>query len=353
MTPVVLEDGAFTPDDAPSANTPPMAKERGEAPFVSAYFDFRATPATLVIVDGASRRELDRRTLPPGTTLEAGVESAVHVLYMVCDSMLDEQATPQDANTPNGPHDANTPNRPRDANPPSRPREASNDAAPERQPPHPPVAPLVAATGTPARDGGASERQRRPRTEPGVRLDAGLLARVLHFGTGEMLPGGGAQLDASFGSGRPRFGVAWYFAASSPFELSATDASAKLYPFSTGLLPNLELRFAGDFAAIAGAGAALTWFSLSSNGPASAALGHSTGGVDVALTGALGLRAQTGPHFSLTLLGALDYDLAPRSFVSLDAGGRHVLGSLAPVRPWLSFVVAYSLVGASPETETD
>ena len=79
VVPVVLADDAV----APSYPTP------GE-PFVRAYFDFRASAPRLVIVDGKTQRELDRRVLPEGASPETSVEAVVHVLYMVVESLLDE-----------------------------------------------------------------------------------------------------------------------------------------------------------------------------------------------------------------------------------------------------------------------
>jgi hypothetical protein len=330
VTPVVVADGV-----------PAVPGERSESPFVSAYFDFRDTPATIVIVDGASRRELDRRSLPPDTTLEAAVESAVHVLFMLVESLLDEQAAPS-SETPSTPIPAEQ----------GASKDDVKDTAPREHPA--PVATTPPGAGTraaPRQDTGVSEVHASGRREPPLGLGVGVLARVLHFGAGQMLPSAGAELELSFSRMRPRLGAVWYFAASTPFVLSSPDATAKLYPFSSGLLPNVEFDLGEDFSAIAGAGVVLTWFSLSSAGPPGAVVGHSTGGVDTALSAMVGVRARTGPRFSLTLLGALDYDLEPRSFVAFDGGGgRHVLGALAQWRPSLSFVVAYSLFGGAART---
>jgi len=327
VTPVVADDGP---------GVPPAGDERRESAFVRAYFDFRDTPTTIVIVDGASRRELDRRSLPPNTTLEAAVESAVHVLFMLVESLLDEQTAPP-AEAPRAPVHA-------------EPDAANGAVSPERvapvATPPPATAPRAAATA----DTGVSDARARGKSEPSVGLAAGVLARVLHFGAGQMLPSAGAQVELSFPRARPRFGAAGYFVASAPFVLSSRDATAKLYPFSSGLLPNVEFELGADFSAVVGGGVVLTWFSLSSAGPAGAAIGHSTGGLDTALSAMLGLRARTGPRFSLSLVAAVDYDLEPRSFVALDGRERHVLGTLAQWRPSLSIVVAYSLFGGRTRT---
>jgi len=325
VTPLVVADGV-----------PDVPSERRESPFVSAYFDFRDTPATIVIVDGASRRELERRSLPRDTTLEAAVESAVHVLVMLVESLLDEQAAPP-SEAPSAPGPAED-DAPTDAVTPERPARVA------------PPPPAAGTRPTPPQDTGVSERHPPAQRDAPIGLGVGVLARVLHFGAGQMLPSAGAQLELGFGRTRPRFGAAWYFVASTPFVLSSSDATAKLYPFSSGLLPNVEFELGADFSALAGAGVVLTWFSLSSTGPTGAVVGHSTGGVDTALSAMVGLRARTGPRFSLTLLGALDYDLEPRSFVAFDGQGRHVLGALAQWRPSLSFVVAYSLFGTTART---
>jgi hypothetical protein len=78
---VVVHDAAGA-DEALLATTP----TRGLA---DAYLDLRVgTPTRVVVVDGETRQDLERRVLPEGTSLEMSIEIASHVVCAAVESSL-------------------------------------------------------------------------------------------------------------------------------------------------------------------------------------------------------------------------------------------------------------------------
>jgi hypothetical protein len=82
---VVVHDAAGA-DEALLATTP----MRGLA---EAYLDLRAgTPTRVVVVDGETRQDLERRVLPEGASLEMSIEIASHVVCAAVESSLAARA---------------------------------------------------------------------------------------------------------------------------------------------------------------------------------------------------------------------------------------------------------------------
>lgn len=322
MAPVVLSGTAAAPRYSSSAE-----------PFVRAYFDFRSAPPALVILDGSTSRELERRSLPENAELEASVESATHVLLMVVESMHDEQALVPEAAPPlateHTAHGAATPEQA----PAAPPSDATEVVAP------PLLAPETDQIEEPEPASASGERA--------VELDLGLVGRAIYFGEGWLLPGAGAGVDLRFERVRPVFGVSTTFAVHSPITLSYSGAAAKLSPLSLVLVPTVQADVATNTRALFGIGAGLTWFSLRTRGAPGVSAGDSAGGVDPMLTGVVGLRVLLSSRVSLTMSGAFDYDPNPREFVAMQGSERVVLAALPAFRPSLNLLAAYSLLGRS------
>ncbi|HEY3494467.1 MAG TPA: hypothetical protein VGK73_07270 [Polyangiaceae bacterium] len=316
MAPVVVGGGA----PAPKYSSP-------AEPFVRAYFDFRSTPPMLVILDGTTSRELERRSLPEHAELEAAVESATHVLIMVVESMLDEQAASErEAALAAG---AETP---ASAAEPALPEEPAVLAAPS------------AAAGEPPAAG--SEPASKPSGGSGPSFEMGLLGQVAYYGEGRVLPGAGAGADLRLSRARPWLGISSFFAFHSAMTLAFGGASAKLNPMSLSLVPSVHANLEASTRALFGLGAGLTWFSLRAEGPPGVALGQSAGGIDATLVAILGVRVRLSSRLSLTTLGALEYDPAPREFVALEGTERRELAALPSFRPFVSVLAAYSFIGS-------
>ena len=317
MAPVVIAGDASSPRYASPAE-----------PFVRAYFDLRSTPASLVIVDGSTSRELERRSLPEHAELEAAVESATHVLLMVVESMLDERAAEEATHAATAPTPSST---------------HGVDVAPEAAV----AAPQRANEAEPAR--GAPEHAH---AASGPLLEMGLLGRALYLGEDRLLPGAGAGVDFRIDRAHPLLGISTSFAAHSSMTLALGGATAKLYPMSLYLVPTLQAGIESSTSALFGAGLGLTWFSLHAEGPPGVLLGQSAGGVDPTLVGVVGLRVRLSSRFSLTTTAGLEYDPTPTEFVAVEGDQRHVLAALPALRPSVSVLGAYSLLGPTVSKRT-
>jgi len=302
VMPVVLAEDAV----APSYATP-------DEPFVRAYFDFRSAAPRLVIVDGKTQRELDRRVLPEGSSLETSVEAVTHVLYMVVESLLDESAP-------------ETPPSPEPAPPPvAKPPETSVPVATPEEAPEPSSPPPVRA--------GA------------FGLETGIFFRTLYLGGAHLSPGAGLALDLRADRSEPQVSVAFALALHTPIEVALGGATARLQPFTAALLPSLQTELGKNVVGLFGAGASVTWFSLETHAAEGASVASSAGSADVALDVTAGLRFRLSSRIAMTLSGALEVGLAPRAFVGELGGERRVLAELPRLRPFVSLSATYSLLG--------
>lgn len=296
---------------------PPSYPTPGE-PFVRAYFDFRSSAPRLVIVDGKTQRELERRSLPEGATLETSVEAASHVLYMVVDSLLEEAPAEKAAQSPE---------------PASTPELA----------PSPKVAEAPAPKVSPPPTALAPQRARRA----ALGLEAGVAFRTLYLGASHLQPGGGLALDLRNDASSPRFSVAAIASAHAPIELGVDSSSVSLLPWTIGLVPSFQSELGSHVDALVGASASLTWFSLNAGDHRGAQLASSAGGTDVALGAVVGVRVRTSTRLALTLTGTLDLDLMPRTFLAEIDGEHRVLAELPRLRPMISLSATYSLLGTN------
>lgn len=322
-----------------------------EEPFVRAYVDFRTRPATLIISDGATSQELERRSLPEGAAPEAAVESAAHVLLMVVESVLDRRAAAREA--PAGTQPPASAAAPRETSETSARREARGTPA-LREPSETstPSSPAPPGPVVPSRPEGALDQTRSDRgtdtaAASPIELDVGVLGRVLSLGEGRLLPGAGMGVDLGLLDAAVLFGVSGTFAAHVPMTIESEGATATLTPISVALNPTLGKRLGGAWSAFVGFGADWTWFSLATRGPRGVTRSRSAGGVDTTLYGLLGLRAHVTSRLSLTLRGALEYDPAPRTFTATAGTERRVLATLPALRPTMSLLCAYSLFDPS------
>lgn len=338
VVPVVLAGDAA----GPSYPTP------GE-PFVRAYFDFRTPAPRLVIVDGATQRELERRTLPEGASLETSVEAASHVLYMVVDSLLEEAPIEKSARTSDSaaaPVAADpTPKREMGPQSPSTFRKAKTKVEPEIDADG--EAALDEAPGPILERDAAKSNGSTRRHSSGFGLEAGVAFRTLYLGASRLQPGGGLALDLRNDTGSPRFSVVGMVSAHAPVELGVDAASVTLLPWTVALVPSFQSELASHVDALVGASASLTWFSLNTGDRHGARAASSAGGADVALGAVIGVRVRTSARLALTLSGTLDLDLMPRTFLADVDGERRVLAELPRLRPMVSLSATYSLLGAN------
>jgi hypothetical protein len=237
------------------------------------------------------------------------------VLYMVVESLLEEPAA-EKAVSPEA----------------SEPSVAK--PAPEPAPESPP-APLP-------------EPKEAPRARPSAfGLEAGVLFRTLYLGGSQLTPGAGLALDLRADRSDPHVSIAFGMAIHSPLELSLGTATARLQPFSAELLPSLQGELGSGVVGLFGAGASVTWFSLDASAGEGVRSAASAGGADLAIVVTAGLRMRFSSRIAATLSGALEVDVAPRTFVGDLGGDRHVLAELPRLRPFISLTGTYSLLGSN------
>jgi len=277
-------------------------------PLVLAYVDLRVPTAPMVDVDdGRTRQELMRRRLADVSSLETGVEAAVHVVYASVEALLQLTADR---------------------------RAAKSAPAPAPAPPPPPSAPAGAPTPAHAE-----------RSERGAGLDLGAAFRLVSLGDSRLSPGAGASLDARIDAGplQAELDVLGVLHASS--ELDFNEGSAMLRPYALRVLPGVSVRLTQQLLASLGVGLGLDHFVLDARSAPSGGTATDTAVTDPVLTSQLGLRFPIGGAWFLSVLGTLDLDLEPTRFV-IDRretiepllalprlrGGMLLIASISPTR---------------------
>jgi hypothetical protein len=201
--------------DAAGADEALLATEPAPG-LAEAYVDLRAgTPTRVVVVDGETHQDLERRTLPAGASLEISIETVARVLCSAVESSLAMRAT------------------------------ASAHAA---------VVPAqLNAVPAPPR-----ARPRRLDGEADWAPKMGIFGAVENFGAG-FQGGAGAALSVTHGRSRLRAGALVTVAGYSSAEVEAASASASFGLIGVRLLPMLDWRVTSGVSAFAGAGGGGDW----------------------------------------------------------------------------------------------
>jgi hypothetical protein len=260
-------------------------------PLVLAYVDLRVPTTPVVDVDdGRTRQELMRRTLSDMSSLETGVEAALHVVLGSVESML--QLVPP----------------------------------PRVEPATPPLPPRPAPVRT----------ERR-----GTGLDVGALFRLVSFGASRLSPGAGAALElrTDLGAIEPELGLWGAIHATTPLDFA--DGHASLRPYALRLMPGVGARLSRSWVGNFALGAGLDHFVVDASSPPSGGRTRDQTVLDPVLSSQLGLRFPLAGAWFLSLQGTLDLDLAPTRFVAQGELGRQALFTLPRLRG--GFTLAASL----------
>jgi hypothetical protein len=337
VTPVVTQEGA------PSS--------RGELdPLAYAYIDLENPHLPrLVVVDGATRRELMRRTLPETSSLETAIEEATLVLYMVIESLLSSNAASADAPAPAhvSPHAVGPsatpplPTLPR-ATTPKRTPAVKRAAEPAPAVEAPAEAEASSDEPSPERDSGGDSTSIAER----VTFDAGAFLRVATLDGSRALAGAGALVEVRARGTGPRFGAMLLGAEHLPVDLSYREASIRLRPFAARLLTTLSFPVGRVFSGVVGVGGGLDWFRTELGSlPVEAERAGNPSAVDATASALAGVRAHVLRHLLVNLDAGLDVDTSPRAFVVRVGGERRARLELAHVRPSLMLGIAFSSNG--------
>jgi len=275
-------------DDAQAAPTEPGPVE---PPLVLAYVDLRVPSAPLVDVDdGRTRQELMRRSLSDVSSLETGVEAALHVVLASVESML--QLAPSEPSAP-----PPAPRRP--ARAPARPR------------------------------GGAG-------------LDVGALIRLASLGGSRLTPGAGAALELRADAGSVRTDLGLWGALHTTTALDLDEGHSTLRPYALRLMPGLSASLSRDWQASAALGAGIDHFVLDARSAPSGGQARDHAVSDPVLSSQLGLRFPLAGAWFFSLLGTLDLDLAPARFSVDRAATREVLFALPRWRGGVMLIASFS-----------
>lgn len=244
------------------------------APLVVAYVDLvRVASPSIQIEDGKTHEELTRRELSDVPSLETGVESVLHVMYLAVESKLQVGRE-----------------RPAPLAPPAPP-------APQTKKPAPPPAP--ASTSPRARFG----------------LDVGPLLRLSALGDGRFVPGGGLGVEPRADFGHTQAGLMLTAALHGTSELRYEQGSADVRPLQVRVVPMIDWLISRDVSAAAGLGGGLDALMVRPvQPPAVGMAGPSQTAIDAILTAVLGVRMPISGRTFLVALASLDLDLAPASF---------------------------------------
>lgn len=268
-------------DEAFAANEPPL---------VLAYVDLRVPTSPLVDVDdGRTRQELMRRALSDVSSLETGVEAALHVVLSSVESML-QLSEPV---------------------------------------PSPTLAPAPAAP-TP-------KIERR-----GTGIDVGALFRLVSLGASRLTPGAGAALELRTDLGPFQPELALWGAIHTTTALDFSDGHASIRPYALRVMPGFSARVSGSLLGSVGLGGGLDHFVLDAGVPPSGGRIHDRAVSDPVLSAQLGLRFPLVGAWFLSAQGTLDVDLAPTRFVAERDLARESLFTLPRWRGGFTLIASLS-----------
>jgi len=249
-----------------------------------AYVDLRpGMPTRVVVVDGESHRDLERRTLPDKASLEMSIETVAHVLCAAVESSLAARATE-----------------------PPRPRESAR--------------PVTASAEV-----GASRSLWEPRVT--------VFAATENFGAG-FRGGVGGSLALSTGRGRVRPGAILSLSGFPAMEVEAAGGLASLGTLSLRLLPALEWHATSGVIAFVAAGGGIDRFVFDAESAPAGTLAQAPGAtLDGIASGMIGLRFQFGRGVGALFACDADVDLLRHVYVIETSQGRPSFFEPARLRP--------------------
>jgi hypothetical protein len=271
-------------------------------PLVIAYVDLRNVAAPSIdIEDGRTHQALTQRRLSDVSSLETGVESVLHVLYLAVESTLQLGAEAPSA-------------------------EAAKKPAAKK-----PVAP--------------ARRQAEPETSH-FGFDLGPLLRLTSLGGSRIVPGGGVGLEprADFGRAQVSLQVSGVLHGTS--ELAFARGEAEVRPLQVRIVPTLDWLLSPEVSGCFGVGAGLD--SLLVNPVQSPEVGSAVpaqSALDPVLTGLVGARVPVSGRLFLAAMASLDLDLAPTSFVAHEGGVSRPILQLPRLRGGFSLALSFTAAG--------
>jgi len=272
--------------DAAGADEALLATSRAPG-LAEAYVDLRVgTPPRVVVVDGESRQDLERRTLPEGASLEISIETMAHVVCAAVESSL-----------------------------------AARAATPA------PAAPLAKKKPVELEPESPLEGEQRWQAR------ASLFASGANFGAG-FRAGVGAGLGVNHGHARWHFGALLSLIGYPAAGVERADGLASFGLLGARVLPMLEWQATEEVTAFAGVGGGGDWIQISGERPPPGASASATASVwEPMASGMLGARLLLGRGISALVAFDADVALARHRYVVQTAEGTESFFQPSRVRP--------------------
>lgn len=283
------------------ASDEPQTSAEEPTPLVIAYVDLRhVSSPSIDIEDGKTRQELTHRRLSDVATLETGVESLLHVLYLAVESALQVGVT---------------------APPPPPP--------PKK--PTPPVESEARRTSAPARAG----------------LDFGPLLRLSSLGGSRIVPGGGVSIEPRADVGNGHAGLMVSGAVHGSSELSFARGTASVRLLQARFVPTFDWLLSPEVSGAFGVGAGFDAFVVEPVlAPESGRLLVTESAIDPVITALAGARVPIAGRAFLSALASLDVDLRPTSFVARVGPTSQIVMSLPRLRGGFTLALSFSALGS-------
>ena len=269
-----------------------------------AYVDLRPGSAPrVVVVDGETRKDLERRMLPEGESLEISIETVAHVVCAAVESSLAMRAAPPIAPTPVA-------------------REERAESAPKSL-----------------------------QIGPEWRSQIDLFGAAANFGAG-FRGGAGAALGVSHGNGPLRLGALVGFSGYPATDVEGAGGVASFSLLGTRLLPTVEWQVSRAVTAFVGLGGGVDWVRIAAERPPPGTVGQPAGNsVDIAVSAMLGLRLHLGGGVAALLALDADADLSPHHYVIQTPQGSQSFFEPARVRPVALAGLSLALGGDNGPTQ--
>ncbi len=259
---VVVRDAAGA-DEALLATKPAPGLAEG-------YVDLRpGTPPRVVVVDGVTRQDLERRSLPEGSSLEVSIETVARVICSAVESSLAARAAAAKA---------------RAAAPPSAPRVTDRASA--------------------------------------WQAHASLFTAIENFGAGFHGGGGGAlSVTGGRSSVKPAIFASFAGYASADVKAADSDAQASFGLIGVRVLPMLEWQASSDVTACFGLGGGGDWIRVTAErAPPDGAVGGGSTALEAIGSAMFGARVRLSGTLSALFALDADVDLTRHSYVTTSPG---------------------------------
>jgi hypothetical protein len=289
---VVVRDAAGA-DEALLAQSPAPG-------LAEAYVDLRpGTAPRVVVVDVETRKDLERRTLPEGASLEISIETMAHVVCAAVESSLATRTAALPA-------------------PQVRQERTTESAVPK-----------------PAQLGPAWTPQ------------LSVFAAAANFGAGFRF-GAGASFGLSQGRGPLRWGALVRVLGYPASDVEAAGGVASFGLIGVHLLPTVEWHASQAVTAFVGLGGGADWIRIEAGQPPPGAVGQAVGSsVDAIASAMLGVRLHLGSGVAALLAIDADADLSRHRYVTQSPQGSQTFFEPVRVRPAALAGLTVSLGGAS------